>query len=112
MIKSNLPSNEVPFNATALPRWSLTFSERQARRRFACPTEGTGSTVAGSATVNVLAGATDACTTAGALFATVFWALPEQPKMVDRMPVDSNKKTFFMLVSSQSVGRESNAQCT
>src|SRR5215470_18058299 len=98
MIKSNLPSNEVPFNATALPRWSLTFSERQTCR-LACPTEGTGSTVAGSATGIVLAGVTDACTTAGALFDMVFWELPEQPKMVDTMPVDSNKKTFFMLVS-------------
>jgi hypothetical protein len=56
---------------------------------------------------DVLAGATDACTTAGALFDTAFWELPEQPKMVNRMPVDSNKKTFFMLVSSQSVRRES-----
>src|SRR5258707_204162 len=111
MITSNLPSNEVPFNATALPRRSLTFSERQPCR-FACPTEGSGSPVAGRATGDVLAVATDACTTAGALFDTAFCELPEQPKMVNRMPVDSNKKTFFMLVSSQSVRRESNAQCS
>src|SRR5262249_18542449 len=31
MIKSNLPSDEVSFSTMALPKWSLTFSKRQAR---------------------------------------------------------------------------------
>jgi hypothetical protein len=51
----------------------------------------------------VPAGATDACTTAGALFEAAFWEFPEQPKIGKRMLVDTNKKTFFIFVSSQSV---------
>jgi hypothetical protein len=70
-----------------------------------CPTDGTGSAAAGSTTGDVLAGAADACTTVGALFETAFWEFPEQPKMVNRTPVDINKKTFFIVVSSQSIRR-------
>jgi hypothetical protein len=39
------------------------------------------------------------------LFETTLWEFPEQPKMLNRKPVDTNKKTFFILVSSQSVRR-------
>lgn len=72
----------------------------------------TGRTGADSTTGDVLAGATDACTAAGARFETVFVGFPEQPRIVTRMPADSNKKTFFMLVSSQGVRRGSYAQCS
>jgi hypothetical protein len=53
----------------------------------------------------VLAGVTDACTTAGALFEKASWEFPEQPKVVNRMPVDINRKALFILVSPQSVRR-------
>jgi hypothetical protein len=66
-----------------------------------CPTDGTGSAAVGSTTGDGLAGAADACTTVGALFETAFWEFPEQPKKVNRTPVDTNKKTFFIVVSSQ-----------
>ena len=62
-----------------------------------------GNTAAGSAMGDVLAGAVAACTTAGALFEVAFWEFPEQPKLVNRMPVDTNKKTFFIIVSPQRV---------
>jgi hypothetical protein len=75
-----------------------------------CPTDGTGSAAAGSTTGDALAGAADACTTVGALFETAFWEFPEQPKMVNKTPVDINKKTFFIVVSSKcsSNGRRLN----
>jgi hypothetical protein len=61
------------------------------------------STTSGSAIGDVLAGAVAACTTVGALFEASFWEFPEQPKMVNRMPVETNKKTFFIIVSLQRV---------
>jgi hypothetical protein len=70
-----------------------------------CSTDGTGSAAAGSTTGDVLAGAADACTTVGALFETTFWEFSEQPKMVNRTPVDTDKKTFFIVVSLQIVLR-------
>src|SRR5439155_1489384 len=73
--------------------------------------DGTESAGAGSAAGEVLAGATDAFTTAGALFETAFSEFPEQPKIVNSMPVDTNKRTLVILVSSQTVRRLSKAQC-
>jgi hypothetical protein len=49
----------------------------------------------------VLVGAADACTIPGALFKAVFCEFSEQPEMENRMPVDTNKATFFIVVSSQ-----------
>jgi hypothetical protein len=77
----------------------LTFSELQACC-FVCPSDCTWSVAAGSTARDVLAGAAEACTAAGPLFDTAFWEFPEQPKIMNGMPVDTNKKTFFILVSS------------
>jgi hypothetical protein len=96
MTKSNLPSNEVPFSATALPKPSLTFSERQARG-FTFPAVRAGSGAAGSAKGDVLARTTDACTPAGALFEAALWEFIEQPEMRNRMPADTNNATFFIM---------------
>jgi hypothetical protein len=70
-----------------------------------CSTDDMGIAAGGSTMGDVLAGAADACTTVGAFFETAFWEFSEQPKMVKRTPVDTNKKTFFIVVSSQSVPR-------
>jgi len=58
-----------------------------------------GSAATGSKIGDVPAGATDACATAGALFETAFREFPEQPKTANRIPMDINKKIFFILVS-------------
>jgi hypothetical protein len=71
-----------------------------------------GSAAAGSATGDVLAGTTEACTTVGVLFETSFWELPEQPKTVNRMPVDTSKKDFFILFSLQRHCRWPMADCS
>src|SRR5439155_1489385 len=104
---STSPAAE-PAPALSVP--SLTLSDRQACC-FVCPTDGTESVGAGTAAGEVLAGATDAFTTAGALFETAFSEFPEQPKIVNSMPVDTNKRTLVILVSSQTVRRLSKAQC-
>jgi hypothetical protein len=103
-MKSNLPSKEVPFSVMALPRPSSKISDRQACG-FAGPVARTGSGAAGSAEGDVPTDAIDACTTVGAPFDVDFWEFVEQPEMRNSMPVDTNKATFFIIVSSQSVRR-------
>jgi hypothetical protein len=52
------------------------------------------------------AGAGEACTVGNAeAFVTVFGEFPEQPATVDRTPVDTNKRTFFILTTSQKSSR-------
>jgi hypothetical protein len=58
------------------------------------PTDGTGSEAAGSAAGDVLG--VDACTTEGVLSETTLREFPEQPKIANRKPVDTNKKTVFI----------------